>query len=169
MNNNKCVYVVTDGCYSDYHIVAIYDNAEDARLLAETCGYNEVDEWPLDTPVYVPAGMFAYSVDITLTGGILSTARLTPDDIGKDTEQWRPFYISLKNWRSAATPMDGFTFNAWARDAAHAQRIAIERRQGLIAADMDKLTYTQYAALDVPLLLEPPDAPAPPAPAKAAE
>ena len=42
--NNKKVYVVTDGDYSDYRIIAIFSNEKEAERYSNIHNYNGVDE-----------------------------------------------------------------------------------------------------------------------------
>ena len=46
----KTVYIVTDGDYSDYHIVAAFDDKKLAELFIEKIGAGDIEEYQLNIP-----------------------------------------------------------------------------------------------------------------------
>ena len=61
------VYIVTDGCYSDYHICAVFTDKLKAEQYAALHGYDYVEEYETDKPL-IDGNVevyYQYCVDIT--------------------------------------------------------------------------------------------------------
>ena len=56
------VYVITDGCYSDYRIVAVTVDEDNAKRFVDA-GLGEIEEYETDKFV-LPKGMLPYRVVI---------------------------------------------------------------------------------------------------------
>ena len=115
------VYVITDGEYSDYHIVAIFSNKDAAEALIAKIGEGGIEEWDLD--------------------------EFTPDFL-KNHDRW---FIRMKkdgtaieakkenNSYGITTREIGFDVNndiycsIWAKSKEHAIKIAGEKRAQIIA------------------------------------
>jgi hypothetical protein len=118
---NKIIYVATDGDYSDFHIVGVYESKE---LAEEIRGVGcDVEEWNLNTDIYERRqGLKRFGVCMDKDG---NGARIldywidprSPEDVIREY-----YKIGLRA-----------TFEMWARDQEHAIKIANERRVQLIA------------------------------------
>ena len=88
------VYVITEGSYSDYHIVGVTldrDKAERAAKLAVgACGYPDIEEWETDEVDLIKDGS-AY--DVTLfsnrTVEVRKCSWINLGEINKVTKSWR--------------------------------------------------------------------------------
>lgn len=65
------VYIVTSGCYSDYHIDAVCLNKEDAEVIAENISGNfndcpEVNEWDTDDFKIINDGLKLFYITVLL-------------------------------------------------------------------------------------------------------
>lgn len=66
------VWIVTEGSYSDYHIVAVFSSEEKAKEYVETYGEEDsyslgdvIEEWDVDVVDDLPKGMKYYKVYYT--------------------------------------------------------------------------------------------------------
>ena len=69
-DSNKSVYIVTCGSYSGYHIVAVYDNKKDAKMLAESY-MGTVERYKLnpELPQMAKDGYKIFNVEMSESGG----------------------------------------------------------------------------------------------------
>ncbi len=111
------VFIVTEGDYSDYSIRAVFSTRRKAKAFVTAVGakHMEVEVWQLDDPA-LPATGHPYIVDITEGGDTLRVER-------------------VNHWFGAdeGHRENIFWFYVWARDEAHAVKIANERRSGILA------------------------------------
>ena len=122
------VYVVTDGYYSDRHIVGIYTDKEMAdRSMALEGREAEVEVFTLNpSGEELRQGLTAFEIQMTRTGLVIKSEAVAPS--------W------IFNERVISPPRDDFgvaflrTY-VWAKDAEHAVKIANERRSRLIASN----------------------------------
>ena len=114
------VYLVSDGCYSDYRVLGIYSTPEKAdEAKAFFAADNDVQPCELDAlpDTNVPPGFFVFGVDMNMNGDVARTYRNSNDLMrGYD---WAPSNISRET---------GVTFYVAAKDEAGAIKIANERR-----------------------------------------
>lgn len=114
----KTIYVLTEGDYSDYHIVGVYSTkelAEEAQTLYE---HSQIEEYDLDDIPEHPPGMKAWFVRI-------SDGKL--DDIF--TQQVSPFDEKVPR-EFEYEYHDGETayfVYCWAVDDKHAEKIALDK------------------------------------------
>lgn len=114
--NNKTVFVVTQGSYSDYHVCCVCSTEEKAqeavRLYVDSDYYScELNDMPNH-----PDGLYPYMVKMDALGNVNST---NPIDAGyADTNK---IYAYAGIWQ----------FKVWAKDEEHAIKIANERRTAL--------------------------------------
>lgn len=114
----KNIYVLTEGSYSDYHIVGVYSTkelAEEAQSLYED---SEIEEYDLDNIPEHPPGMSAWFVRIN--DGEL-------DDIF--TNQVSPLYQKVpseKEYQCSDGKTAYFVY-CWAVDGNHAEKIALDK------------------------------------------
>jgi hypothetical protein len=84
----KSVYLVTDGCYPDYHIIAVFSSKRKANKFLHHIVKNETELWTLDNPRiekhildkqmdYVNSGYKVYTIQMDYaTGNILTTTEI---------------------------------------------------------------------------------------------
>jgi hypothetical protein len=119
-------YVITAGCYSDYHILAICSTKEKAEAAAFAFGNAAtVTEWEMDKVPNFPPGMSLWLVEMTRKGTVLRCSSLEAELTDTTTLKWE-FY---KN---------NFFFECCARDEKHAIKIANEKRTELIATGQER-------------------------------
>lgn len=116
----RVVYVVTHGCYSDYHIFAVYSTRE----AAEACHarypgeYTQITVYALDRPFPHPE-MPAWRVSMERDGTVRWVARSTPDRI-ENALPAGSFGTYL--WKAHTI------IECYAHDEQHAIKIANEHR-----------------------------------------
>lgn len=120
------VHVVTSGEYSDFKIEAVFDEAhkEDAERFRDAYGYDWIEEYDLNPtlPLEARAGMAIYRVWIDRAGNC--------HKIEKTNEIQPPFRYDQSAWDVGSY----LIVTAWAKDEAHAAKIANEKRAQVIAA-----------------------------------
>lgn len=123
------VYVVTDGEYSDYHICGIYSTKELAECSKELHRADNIEQYKLDDFNKCPEGMVPWSVRIGANGE-------TQWDGESGVERESLTYFNFDDLGAWAPYGDGLAvcFHMFARDEAHAIKIANERRAQLIAS-----------------------------------
>ena len=120
------VYIVTEGDYSDYHIIGVFAEEEVAREVARGCG-GEVESYTLeDRNGPLARGLRPWFVTMTREGDTRT---------GGEGMMWleearrgKLAVICIKGVPLLQTWM-------WARDQVHAVKIANERRIRLLAAE----------------------------------
>jgi hypothetical protein len=120
------VYMVTDGTYSDYSVLGVYSTCEKAEY-AQTlhAADNDIDELELDDLPLHPPGKLAWSVMIAGDGDVQRVSRIAPYD--------NAFGVELHRHAAWRDRKAGWTFRVWARDEAHAIKIATEKRREMLA------------------------------------
>ena len=123
------IYVVTRGCYSDYHIVAIYDTREAAEAMCRVLNENEgsydsagVEDFELNAGQdEIQAGLLPYFVRLNRSSGDVMELHRTDSD-------YRVF--------SADVGVDinkNIHTTVWASSPEAAAKIANERRRMYLA------------------------------------
>jgi hypothetical protein len=126
---NKKVYVVTHGSYSDYAIDAVFDNKTDADEYAAQIN-SDVEEWDLNPEFLYENGSRAYNVMINRDGD----SEVRYGGYGTNRFSYRKGMELGKNDFIA-----DFTIRCRG-DEKHAVKIANERRLMLIASgDWDRI------------------------------
>lgn len=123
------VYVVTDGDYSDYHIVGVFSTREKAEAAGEMYNaLNKVAEYEIDPPTPSPPqpGYVPYQVDMARDGRVTYTRRVGATEPVR-AAVWIP---ALVCWEPQEV---GIIVTAWAKHQQHAVKIANEIRTQLIA------------------------------------
>ena len=109
------VYVVTHGCYSDEHIVAIRSKREDAEWFASLEPDGRVEEWDVDQ-AQVDSSLKPWTVTIDQAGNISQAVqRLAWNHRYRDGEILQTVFI---DWDDEVL--------CFARDEAHAIKIATD-------------------------------------------
>ena len=129
------IYAVSRGCYSDYRVVALFSTESDAKLFMERHPdrfneWNDVEVYELDSNVEKLREGFSYFFvhmrrDGSATADVSSTFINGMPCAAFGGDPSRP-------------ESQSFTWYGWARDAAHAVKIANEHRLMLIAQEVGK-------------------------------
>ena len=119
----KTVYILTEGSYSDYHIVATFSTKELAEEAKKHCPYSEIEEYELDAleiPEH-PPGHTAWSVNIN--------AKINTIDCVSQRDSLNGFEPKEKYCEGAGVRGESnyFIVNCWARDQERAERIALDK------------------------------------------
>jgi hypothetical protein len=112
------IYVLTEGSYSDYHIIGVYSTKELAKDAQSLYNSSQIEEYDLDNIPEHPPGMSAWFVRI-------SHGKL--DDI--TTGQVSPFdqtVPSEKEYKWSDGETTYFVY-CWAIDEDHAEKIALDK------------------------------------------
>lgn len=117
------IYIVTDGIYSNYHVVGVYSTQEAAeRAKVLYASDNDIEEFELDAMPDTPNDrLYPYEVSIHKDGNVADVCRLSV------VESWYPdrWFRSFSN---------AVVFIIRAQDEKHAVKIANEKRAHLIAS-----------------------------------
>lgn len=130
----KSVFVVSSGCYSDYHIVGIYDTREQAEQLTAMVGDSNITELPLNPYLSeLNKGLSVYFVKMLENGDTIEVRQQNPNDTltGYDlistTEPMDVWLDKLEHGQRV------YTKRVFARDDRHAVKIANELRVQMLA------------------------------------
>lgn len=134
------IWVIEQGCYSDYRVVGVYSSRENAEIVCREINKSEleeatIDEWTLDPGVEdVNAGHTGWIVTMLKDG---STERAESHEIGANE-----IAGNIWMWNRPAAPYNKGKPNpppailsavVWAKDLAHALKIVNEHRIRMIA------------------------------------
>lgn len=134
----KKIYVVTSGSYSDYHIVAVYDNKELAEkhkdLLRDG---NDVEEYVLNEDAdLAQRGLKEFNVRMLRDGEVEMASQW---DIGRGEEECNLEDDEQYYWKNGEKIVTAsykvLRVKCFAKDKQHAIKIANEKRIQLIAAN----------------------------------
>jgi len=153
MNN---AYVVTEGDYSDYHIVGVFTDEKKAELFAGAFYERRVEEYPLnpEAPSYIQNGYKIFYVNMFENGELpQNPADFDVYEHGSDRYSWDldtpnfikheyPHFHTGERW-SHGKDEDKLHNGEWvmgidvlAKNKKHAIKIANEKRAQLIATNM---------------------------------
>jgi len=132
MSKQKIIYAVTDGDYSDYRIVAVFEDEREAEAFREWNKHNMVEKFPLnpELPAMRP-GYNLYRLEMRRDG---DTNYVMLDRSPASTEHKTNLELYIRHgtlpWRFSPSSILGAVV---ARDEQHAVKIANEKRAQLIA------------------------------------
>lgn len=106
----KKIYVLTEGDYSDYHIVGVYSTQELAQEAQTLYPYSGIEEYDLDDIPEHPPGMLAWGVNIE-DSTIVYTYLVDPHECPSERDCYNGVYV----------------VNCWAVDEEHANKIALDK------------------------------------------
>jgi len=114
----KTIYVLTEGSYSDYHIVGVYSTKELAEEAQTLYKDSQIEEYDLDNIPEHPPGMKAWFV-------LISDGKLD----GIYVSQVSPFdqTVPCESEYKYPNGMITYTVYCWAVDGDHAQKIALDK------------------------------------------
>ena len=138
----KEVYILTEGCYSDYRVVGVYDNLDDYNLAAKFVSANEILTVNLnEMPHKFPEGYFPYYVEMDENGNVYKNGFAHMNHLsGEHNNGW-----DLSNYSSEPRTV---YFYVLAKDEKQALKIANERRSILIAHNQFNITIEKYWEMD---------------------
>jgi hypothetical protein len=114
------IYILTEGSYSDYHIIGAYSTKELAEEAQSLYPDADIEEYGLDYIPEHPPGMTAWSVYIK-DGEITNTYSTNPFDTNIPYESYSvSSHPKHKGIKCAS-------FNIWAVDREHAEKIALDK------------------------------------------
>ena len=125
------VYIITQGCYSDYHICAVTMDKEKAErlctLFRNSCDEPEIEEWDTEANADLLAGRKPYVVQFLENGDVYSAFERT-----WCIELFKQ-YIEKTQILSAHKPINVLEVSLYAENKASAIKIAAERRAKYLA------------------------------------
>ena len=124
------VYIITQGEYSDYHILGVFSTEEKAQEMVNWCGNDcIIEEYTIDECIPIPdETRWPYHIELQLSSGnILSIIN----------ENSRPFPNETINMSSTINDIwiknDHLIITCWAETEDQAKKIATEKRQEYLA------------------------------------
>lgn len=134
------VYVVNRGCYSDYHVVAIFSTKQKAKDFMQAVrtdydDYNDIEEYELDNNVVdlIKHGYSIWNIHMLRNGDTERVER-------RDSEAFYIESIGFTIWQRSQIPInkdknvgDVLVAYVWAKDEKHAIKITNEHRAQIIA------------------------------------
>lgn len=144
------LYTASAGNYSDWHILGIFDNKEQAELVQDLhCSDNPIEEWELNKVPAHPPGLVFWTVCMQKDGTTLKVKRISMAWDGPDNVA-----TPCHHDHSLGTPIPRYMeFWHWAKDEQHAVKIANEKRVQLLAlnqwadtSEAHKLLHPEYYA-----------------------
>lgn len=143
MSNSGEIFVVTEGSYSDYSIIGVYDDEDLANdvATANTGGWNEarvetytLNDVPVNAEVYRNTGKLRYAVYIDKNGNVGNIHRTgyygEPEDPDGTETTIKLLPLSSFGRRSKKGE---YLVRCWARDEDHAVKIANDLRREAVA------------------------------------
>jgi hypothetical protein len=112
---SQTAYVLTEGDYSNYHIIGVYSTkklAEDAKTLWP---YSDVESFSLDDIPEHPPGMYAWSGSVE--------QRIGEEEPRQEVHKTNPDDLSLQVYEVAYGDVFRFYVGFWAADEDHAFKI----------------------------------------------
>lgn len=146
MSATKSVWVIEQGCYSDYRVVGVFTSKADAKLVADAInGKNDnreesygddatVAEWPLNPGVAdLRKGYRPFLFEILRDGTVERCVpwSVSGYDLGGKVDIWRRSTAPAYRGKNVPDCLHG---TVYAKDAQHAIKIANEHRAQFIAS-----------------------------------
>ena len=129
------IYVVTDGDYSDYHIVALCSTQENAEevVVSNKSRWNDpnIEEWELDDFKKCPNGLLPWGVKMNREGA----SSLERETLASFSPRVVPYGDG-----------ENMVFDVFAKDEKHAVKIANEKRVQLVAMDNWDVNWDNWKA-----------------------
>ena len=120
----KTVYILTEGDYSDYRIVATFSTKKLAEEAKNHCPNSVIEEYELDAleiPEH-PPGRTAWSVHINAKINAIHWTHQC-DSLGGYFEPKEKYY----EYAEHNGELNTFIVHCWARDKEHAEKIALDK------------------------------------------
>jgi hypothetical protein len=123
----KTIYILTQGEYSDHHIIATYSTRELAEEAQRLCLCSEIEEYELDAlkmPEH-PPGHSAWGVNISLKTNTITHAYM--EDVTNGHFEPGGIYHNTPEWTFKTKYDPLYVVNCWARGKEHAEKIALDK------------------------------------------
>ena len=128
MGDNKTIYLVSDGEYSDYTVFGLYSTLEKAKQAQELYDAGYIEEFELDHFPPHPPGELLWGVWMKDSGDIKTVERI------KARGEFSPFSSFRTLFEGRYPKTDGRRMEIWARDKDHAIKIASEKRREMLVS-----------------------------------
>lgn len=137
--NTKQIWVIEQGCYSDYRVVGVYSSKENAQMIADKININEsydaaeVKKWTLDPMVSdINAGLKPFHITMDKSGNTerVGEGEIDSHSLGCCLSVWKRSRAPAYKNRNISDAVHGFV---WAKDEKHAIKITNEFRVHAIA------------------------------------
>ncbi len=112
---SQTAYVLTEGNYSDYHIIGVYSTKELAEEAKTLWPYSSVESFPLDDIPEHPPGMYAW-------GGSVEQ-RIGEEEPRQEVHKTNPDDLNMQAYEVAYGDVFRFYVGFWAADEDHAFKI----------------------------------------------
>ena len=129
------VYLVTEGCYSDYHICGAFSTEAKAKEAAALLTEGDIEELEIDPVSPHPPGLTFWFVEMQRDGAVSHARQQSVSLTDKTIENDAPLSTG-ESWR----------LNMWAKDKGHAVKIANERRIQMLASGDWQMTWEEWLA-----------------------
>lgn len=137
------IYLVSQGCYSDYRIIAAFSTEEKAKAYVKHLGDSDDEdilEFDVDSETFQnPRGLNRFTLQMKRDGSLVYgvTDRGSVKEEKPQGPKWEPL---AKVWVDENSECY-MRFEVEAKDKEHALKIANEKRTELISADIWLHTY----------------------------
>lgn len=136
LRRSPTLYVVSAGSYSDYHIEGIFSTRDGALRFIQAAeklntysDFNDIEKYTLDGGLsHIEAGRTAFRVQMLADGNEALASPLVTTATEDDPKFHNDF------WHNNKPRQRVFIVLVWAKDAAHAIKIANEKRIVLLAS-----------------------------------
>lgn len=138
------IYLVSKGDYSEYHVLAVFDDKAKAERYAELeRGY--VEEYQLNPEFREPPnGWFAWSVQMDRDGnGVYGVTRVYQMSASSSIDDVNFEY----GWQPTRGVRPAVSFYVWGKDEEHAIKVANEKRVALVATGLWTTDWEEYKKL----------------------
>ena len=130
----KTVWMIEDGCYSDYHIVGVYSTKKNAEFIQHRIG-GDIKERQLNPGIaQLHYGLNLYQVLMARNGNIEAIEQRDMDHYNLEDK------VTMWLWERTKAPAykgknicDVLHATVWAKDIKHAVKIVNEKRTQFIA------------------------------------
>lgn len=124
------IYLVTDGEYSDYRVLGVYDTQGKAELARDLYATeNDIEEFELNQTPAHPEGLRLFEIEMCIDGNVFNCNRESVEDINYHPVQYmRRFWYGYD-----CEGHNTMTFYVWSENADTAIKSVNEKRAKMIA------------------------------------
>lgn len=113
------IYILTEGDYSDYHVIGVYSTKELAEKAQFVYEDSQIEEYALDDVPDYPPGMKGWYVNIDdAKPDELYSYQVSPDYATIPSESEYNYHYNKQT---------GYCVYCWAVDQEHAEKIALDK------------------------------------------
>ena len=130
---SKTIWVIEDGCYSDYHVIGVFTTKANAELIRDRVG-GTIAEWPLDPKVKeLSQGYISFTGEMQYNGTIerMTTQELSYYNLEDNVHIWKRSTAPIYKGQNIQDCVSGTVL---AKDRKHAIKIFNEKRIEFIAS-----------------------------------